>query len=97
MLPLTYKTTLGKLVYSKVNLLKTCVRYYEIPSHLQCVIDEKDPSFDRMVEYFYHNAVKVVEPALVEYLMKHSHLSDKKRNYRVAGILKVSFCAEVKI
>ncbi|XP_026333453.1 glutamate dehydrogenase, mitochondrial-like isoform X2 [Hyposmocoma kahamanoa] len=42
-----------------------------------------------MVEYYYHNAVKVVEPALLEYLKKHMHMSDKKRTNRVAGILKV--------
>jgi hypothetical protein len=70
--------------------IKTSVRGYEIPEHLKSVATDPDPSFYRMVEYYYHNAVRVVEPALLEYLKKHTHMSDKKRLHRVAGILKVS-------
>lgn len=66
------------------------VRHYEIPCHLQKVITDPNPSFYRMVEYFYHFAVKMIEPALFEYLKKYSHFSEKKRKQRVAGILKVS-------
>ncbi|XP_059061497.1 glutamate dehydrogenase, mitochondrial-like [Achroia grisella] len=65
------------------------VRFYDIPKHLEKVATDTDPSFYRMVEYFYHSAVKVCEPSLVEYLKKHTHFSDKKRTNRVAGILKV--------
>ncbi|PZC79201.1 glutamate dehydrogenase, mitochondrial [Helicoverpa armigera] len=69
--------------------LRIPVRNYEIPKHLQDVACEPNPSFFRMVEYFYHNAVKVCEPSLVDYLSKHTHMSEKKRKQRVAGILKV--------
>ncbi|KAI5644576.1 hypothetical protein NE865_03465 [Phthorimaea operculella] len=62
---------------------------YQIPPHLSDVATDKDPSFFRMVEYYYHNAVRICEPSLNAYLKKHTHLSDKKRNNRVAGILKV--------
>ncbi|XP_034839299.1 glutamate dehydrogenase, mitochondrial-like [Maniola hyperantus] len=50
---------------------------------------DPDPSFFRMVEYFYHSAVQVAEPSLFDYLQRHAHFSDKKRKQRVAGILKV--------
>ncbi|XP_049871068.1 glutamate dehydrogenase, mitochondrial-like [Pectinophora gossypiella] len=65
------------------------VRGYEVPADLQKVASDPDPSFYRMVEYYYHYAVSVCEPALVEYLKKHTHMSDKKRQQRVSGILKV--------
>ncbi|KAJ8724226.1 hypothetical protein PYW08_015700 [Mythimna loreyi] len=65
------------------------VRHYDIPAHLTKIADEPNPSFFRMVEYFYHHAVRVVEPSLIEYLNKHTHMSEKKRLQRVAGILKV--------
>ncbi|CAH2040871.1 unnamed protein product, partial [Iphiclides podalirius] len=71
------------------NLQKIIVRFYEIPKHLQEIGSAPNPSFYRMVEYFYHRAVSIVEPSLMEYLKKHTHLSDKKRKQRVAGILKV--------
>lgn len=73
-----------------VTPLQMTVRHYDIPAHLVKVGDEENPSFFRMVEYFYHNAVKVCEPSLVDYLNKHTHMSEKKRLARVAGILKVS-------
>ncbi|XP_048000071.1 glutamate dehydrogenase, mitochondrial-like [Leguminivora glycinivorella] len=76
----------NKLYTSPMVLSK---RNYEIPPDLLEVGQAKDPSFYRMVEYFYHYAVKVVEPALNEYLKKHPQLSEKKRKQRVAGILKV--------
>lgn len=60
-----------------------------MPAHLSGVAKDQNPSFYQMVEYFYYNAVQVVEPALEEYLKKHTHLSDKKRKLRVDGILKV--------
>ncbi|XP_026731610.1 glutamate dehydrogenase, mitochondrial-like isoform X2 [Trichoplusia ni] len=69
--------------------LQTTVRHYDIPDHLKKVVTEPNPSFFRMVEYFYHNAVRVCEPALFDHLNKRTHLSDKKKNQRVAGILKV--------
>ncbi|XP_073953093.1 glutamate dehydrogenase, mitochondrial-like isoform X2 [Choristoneura fumiferana] len=71
----------------KCNMIS--VRHYEIPCNLIPIATDPDPSFFKMVEYFYHHAVKVVEPSLIEYLKKHTHLSDKKRMQRVAGILKV--------
>lgn len=70
--------------------LQTTVRHYDIPDHLKKVVTEPNPSFFRMVEYFYHNAVRVCEPALFDHLNKRTHLSDKKKNQRVAGILKVN-------
>ncbi|XP_075975955.1 glutamate dehydrogenase, mitochondrial-like [Anticarsia gemmatalis] len=69
--------------------LKIISRNYEMPEHLREVADQSDPSFFRMVEYFYHSAVQVCEPALMEHLNKHTHMSEKKRKQRVAGILKV--------
>ena len=77
------------LTNKNVRIRKSCIRNYEIPCHLQKVISDPNPSFYRMVEYFYHFAVKVIEPALFEYLKKHTHFSEKKRKQRVAGILKV--------
>lgn len=71
--------------------LRLWVRRYEIPAHLQPIANDPDPSFYRMVEYYYHSAVKVCEQSLVAHLKKHTHLSDKKRIQRVAGILKVGF------
>ncbi|KPJ04385.1 Glutamate dehydrogenase, mitochondrial [Papilio xuthus] len=68
---------------------KIIVRFYEIPKHLQPIATDPNPSFYRMVEYYYHRALVMVEPALLDYLKKHTHLSDKKRTQRVAGILKV--------
>ncbi|KAJ8719247.1 hypothetical protein PYW07_016803 [Mythimna separata] len=65
------------------------VRHYDIPKHLTKIGEEANPDFFRMVEFFYHSAVQVVEPSLVEYLNKHTHMSEKKRLQRVAGILKV--------
>lgn len=64
-------------------------RNYEIPAHLKEIGTATDPSFYKMVEYFYHFAVKVCEPTLLDYLKKHTHFSEKKRVQRVAGILKV--------
>ncbi|CAD0200552.1 unnamed protein product [Chrysodeixis includens] len=69
--------------------LQTTVRHYDIPEHLKAVPSDPNPSFFRMVEYFYHNAVRVCEPALHDHLNKRTHLSDKKKKQRVAGILKV--------
>ncbi|KAL4703025.1 hypothetical protein ACJJTC_019243 [Scirpophaga incertulas] len=67
----------------------TSVRRYEIPEHLKSIATDLNPSFYKMVEYYYHNAVRVVEPSLVEYLKKHTHMSEKKRKHRVSGILQV--------
>ena len=77
-------------VVKTITPLRMIVRHYDIPAHLTKVGDDPNPSFFRMVEYFYHNAVKVCEPSLVDYLNKHTHMSEKKRLARVAGILKVS-------
>ncbi|XP_028044217.1 glutamate dehydrogenase, mitochondrial-like [Bombyx mandarina] len=82
----THKINLLNKLFNPVRL---SVRRYEIPEHLRAIVDDPDPSFYRMVEYFYHNAVKVCEPSLEEYLKKYTHLSDKKRKQRVSGILKV--------
>lgn len=80
----------GSLCGKNVNgTNKVIVRYYEIPERIKGVIKDPNPSFYRMVEYFYHFAVQVAEPSLFEYLKKHAHFSDKKRKQRVAGILKV--------
>lgn len=84
----THKINLLNKLFNPVRL---SVRRYEIPEHLRAIVDDPDPSFYRMVEYFYHNAVKVCEPSLEEYLKKYTHLSDKKRKQRVSGILKVAF------
>ncbi|XP_032526943.1 glutamate dehydrogenase, mitochondrial-like [Danaus plexippus] len=83
------KNALKSPVINRNRLNRIFVRNYEIPKHLQAVMEDPNPSFYRMVEYFYHFAVKVVEPALFEYLKKHAHFSEKKRKQRVAGILKV--------
>ncbi|XP_028166449.1 glutamate dehydrogenase, mitochondrial-like isoform X2 [Ostrinia furnacalis] len=69
--------------------IRISLRCYEIPEHLKTIATDPNPSFYRMVEYYYHNAVQVVEPSLIEYLKKYQHMSDKKRLNRVAGILKV--------
>ncbi|XP_023935183.2 glutamate dehydrogenase, mitochondrial [Bicyclus anynana] len=79
----------GHIFQRNLVAISNFVRYYEIPAHVQDVIKDPDPSFYRMVEYFYHFAVKVAEPSLEEYLRRHAHFSDKKRKQRVAGILKV--------
>ncbi|XP_068626155.1 glutamate dehydrogenase, mitochondrial-like [Battus philenor] len=71
------------------SFCKLIVRFYEIPKHLEGVVKDPNPSFYRMVEYFYHRAVAMVEPALLDYLRKYTHLSERKRKQRVAGILKV--------
>lgn len=84
------KNALKSPVINRNRLNRIFVRNYEIPKHLQAVMEDPNPSFYRMVEYFYHFAVKVVEPALFEYLKKHAHFSEKKRKQRVAGILKVT-------
>ncbi|KAF9412587.1 hypothetical protein HW555_008950 [Spodoptera exigua] len=78
-----------KSTLKNITPLAIPVRHYDIPERLQEVACEPNPSFFRMVEYFYHNAVRVCEPALYEYLTKHTHLSERKRKQRVAGILKV--------
>ncbi|CAH2981921.1 unnamed protein product [Chilo suppressalis] len=83
------RTALRKYLSLGVGPMRTSVRNYDIPEHLKPIATAKDPSFYRMVEYFYHSAVQVVEPALMEYLKKHTHMSEKKRRHRVAGILKV--------
>ncbi|CAH0716631.1 unnamed protein product, partial [Brenthis ino] len=86
------RITCGRFIPSNrksVGTIKVNVRNYEIPCHLQKVMDDPDPSFYQMIKYFYHFAVKVVEPTLFEYLKKHAHFSEKKRKQRVAGILKV--------
>ncbi|CAH1635859.1 unnamed protein product [Spodoptera littoralis] len=80
---------LFKTLVSYITPMRMPVRHYEIPKHLQEVGCEPNPDFFRMVEYFYHNAVKVCEPSLVKYLAKHTHLSEKKRQQRVSGILAV--------
>lgn len=85
----TRRTVANKVFTVGFGSTRTSVRSYEIPEHLKTIATDADPSFYRMVEYYYHSAVKVVEPALVEYLKKHTHMSDKKRLHRVAGILKV--------
>ncbi|CAH3996415.1 unnamed protein product [Pieris brassicae] len=73
----------------KRSPLRISVRSYEIPEKLKGVAQDPNPSFYKMVQYFYHYAVKVCEPSLEEYLKKYTHFSDKKRKQRVAGILKV--------
>ncbi|XP_053605324.1 glutamate dehydrogenase, mitochondrial-like [Plodia interpunctella] len=86
---------LSKWIFARKSLLVFYaprylqVRHYEMPVDLQEVATQADPSFFKMVEYFYNRAVMVVEPSLIEYLKKHSHLSEKKRKNRVDGILKV--------
>ncbi|XP_038221043.1 glutamate dehydrogenase, mitochondrial-like [Zerene cesonia] len=84
-----YKKIINLGLTIKSGPIRLSVRKYEIPDHLKNIIDDPNPSFYRMVEYYYHFAVKVCEPTLVEYLKKHTHFSDKKRQQRVAGILKV--------
>ncbi|XP_049871155.1 glutamate dehydrogenase, mitochondrial-like [Pectinophora gossypiella] len=79
----------GLLKNIGLGTTRLSVRGYEMPAHLKEVGTAEDPSFYKMVEYYYHNAVCVCEPALIEYLKKHTHLSDKKQQQRVAGILKV--------
>ncbi|XP_048477723.1 glutamate dehydrogenase, mitochondrial [Plutella xylostella] len=70
--------------------MKSFRRNYDIPENLKSVATDKDPSFYRMVEYFYHNAVKIVEPSLECHLKQmRPHFSEKKVKNRVAGILKV--------
>lgn len=69
--------------------LSVSIRNYDMPDNIKCIKDDPDPDFYKMVEYFYYNAVTVVEPALEGYLKKHTHLSDKKRKLRVDAILKV--------
>lgn len=44
--------------------LRLSVRNYEIPDKLKDVAKDPNPSFYKMVEYFYHYAVKVCEPSL---------------------------------
>lgn len=84
------KNIFSKTVFSKKYcLLAIFKRDYEIPAHLAEIAKHPNPSFYRMVEYFYHSAVKVAEPSLIEYLKKYTYMSDKKRSIRVAGILKV--------
>uniref|UniRef100_A0A7R9J7D8 glutamate dehydrogenase [NAD(P)(+)] n=1 Tax=Timema californicum TaxID=61474 RepID=A0A7R9J7D8_TIMCA len=39
---------------------------HEIPERLKKISTEKCPNFLNMVEYYFHNAVKVVEPTLLE-------------------------------
>lgn len=87
-------------MFKRVALISNClrrdvgvsvlsVRNYEIPKELESVGTDTDPSFFKMVEYFYHYAVKVAEPSLEEYLKRHTYMSEKKRKQRVSGILKV--------
>lgn len=80
-----------KCFAKKFGPITQSVRFYEIPEHLTKISTDTNPSFFRMVEYYYHSAVKVCEPALIDYLKKHTHFSDKKRVQRVEGILKVRF------
>ncbi|KAJ0178007.1 hypothetical protein K1T71_006880 [Dendrolimus kikuchii] len=80
---------IGKILSKAIGTYRISVRNYEIPDRLKSVATDADPSFFMMVDYFYHNAVKVCEPSLTEYLKKHTHMSDKKRKNRVSGILKV--------
>lgn len=81
---------LCKSAVKAITPMRMPVRHYEIPKHLAEVGCEPNPDFFRMVEFFYHSAVRVCEPSLVKYLARHTHLSEKKRQQRVSGILKVS-------
>ncbi|XP_041968508.1 glutamate dehydrogenase, mitochondrial-like [Aricia agestis] len=78
-----------KKAFRAGGVFRMSVRGYEIPEYLQSIPCDDNPSFYRMVEYFYHHAVTVCEPALEDYLKRHTHLSDRKRKQRVAGILRV--------
>ncbi|KAF9791682.1 hypothetical protein SFRURICE_020081, partial [Spodoptera frugiperda] len=80
---------LCKSAVKSITPMRIPVRHYDIPKHLVEVGCEPNPDFFRMVEFFYHNAVRVCEPSLVKYLARHTHLSEKKRQQRVSGILKV--------
>ncbi|XP_050562938.1 glutamate dehydrogenase 2, mitochondrial-like isoform X2 [Spodoptera frugiperda] len=80
---------LCKSAVKAITPMRMPVRHYEIPKHLAEVGCEPNPDFFRMVEFFYHSAVRVCEPSLVKYLARHTHLSEKKRQQRVSGILKV--------
>ncbi|CAB3227479.1 unnamed protein product [Arctia plantaginis] len=73
----------------KISPWKIIVRHYEIPEEFKAVISDPNPMFYKMVQYFYHNAVSVCEPSLMDHLSKHTHMSEKKRKQRLDGILKV--------
>lgn len=73
----------------KISPWKIIVRHYEIPEEFKGVINDPNPMFFKMVQYFYHNAVSVCESSLMDHLNKHTHMSEKKRKQRLDGILKV--------
>lgn len=66
---------------------------HSIPESIQKVADEDDPMFSKMVEYFYHDALKTLEPELVAMVLPF-HKTEEKAQKRVRSIISVmSTCA----
>lgn len=73
---------------------------HEIPKHLEKIPTDKNPNFAHMVEYYYHAAAKLMEPTLIQELIKkYPKLESKSVEARVSGILRfmgrVTTCIEV--
>uniref|UniRef100_A0A182PSR1 Glutamate dehydrogenase n=1 Tax=Anopheles epiroticus TaxID=199890 RepID=A0A182PSR1_9DIPT len=62
---------------------------HNIPKHLECIPNERDPPFSKMVEYCFHKACIVLEPQLIESMSKYPSMSPEKRANRVQAILKI--------
>lgn len=87
-------------ISSFAHCLTTRRHKHDIPKHLQNIATEKDPNFAHMVEYYYHNAAKIMEPSLIEELTeKYPKLCKRSIEARVSGLLRfmgyVSTCIEV--
>ncbi|XP_028135384.1 glutamate dehydrogenase, mitochondrial-like [Diabrotica virgifera virgifera] len=73
-------------------LIKTSIqsRHYahKIPDRLKDVATKPDPEFFDMIEYFFHRACMIVEPKLIEDIMKKkgSKLTKEQAEDRVDGI-----------
>ncbi|XP_068082516.1 glutamate dehydrogenase, mitochondrial-like [Anabrus simplex] len=94
----TEEGTTPKLSYfSKfLQVLNINKRYaYTIPDEFKSVLQEKNPSFYKMIGYFYHKALSVCEEKLREDLKKSlPKLGDDKVKIRTDGILKLMGACE---
>lgn len=83
-----FKSLLPKCqVRPTLNFL--CRFLHEIPEELLDVREAVDPGFTKMVRYYFHQAVQIAEPVLLDSLRKYPQFSEQRRQSRVRAICDV--------
>ncbi|PSN56013.1 hypothetical protein C0J52_13724 [Blattella germanica] len=78
-----------KKVSSHFNNIISLVKHiHNIPETIQSAGKDQSPDFSKMVEYYFHSAVKEAEPKLLEDTKKrHPKMEEETVKHRVAAII----------